>query len=219
MVWISYYWQQVSAPCQVGFLYGVIIKLAMQMLQAVHVIHEEKIIHSDLKPANFVLVRGQLKLIDFGIANAIANDTTNIQRDHQVCTPSAAGDDFRLCWETDRHGELHESRSYRAPGWYAAPQSRSTLRCLVPWLHTLPNGVRAPTFPTPLRLPKDESHPGPNAHYRFSTIFHSVYTDSIIRVDHSSQKVGSLEEKGKRGCNYEYEELSVSESEGEGHNP
>jgi serine/threonine-protein kinase TTK/MPS1 len=54
------------------------------MLQAVHIIHEEKIVHSDLKPANFVLVRGQLKLIDFGIANAIANDTTNIQRDHQV---------------------------------------------------------------------------------------------------------------------------------------
>jgi Protein kinase domain len=58
--------------------------LLAQMLQAVHVIHEEKIVHSDLKPANFVLVRGQLKLIDFGIANAIANDTTNIQRDHQV---------------------------------------------------------------------------------------------------------------------------------------
>lgn len=57
------------------------------MLQAVHVIHEEKIVHSDLKPANFVLVRGQLKLIDFGIANAIANDTTNIQRDHQVMPP------------------------------------------------------------------------------------------------------------------------------------
>ncbi|OBZ68668.1 hypothetical protein A0H81_11386 [Grifola frondosa] len=65
-VWVAYYWKQ--------------------MLQAVHVIHEEKIVHSDLKPANFVLVRGQLKLIDFGIANAIANDTTNIQRDHQIGT-------------------------------------------------------------------------------------------------------------------------------------
>ncbi|KAI0657380.1 kinase-like domain-containing protein [Cubamyces menziesii] len=65
-VWIAYYWKQ--------------------MLQAVQVIHEEKIVHSDLKPANFVLVRGQLKLIDFGIANAIANDTTNIQRDHQIGT-------------------------------------------------------------------------------------------------------------------------------------
>jgi serine/threonine-protein kinase TTK/MPS1 len=56
------------------------------MLEAVHVIHEEKIVHSDLKPANFVLVRGNLKLIDFGIAHAIANDTTNIQRDHQIGT-------------------------------------------------------------------------------------------------------------------------------------
>ena len=56
------------------------------MLQAVHVIHEEKIVHSDLKPANFVVVRGQLKLIDFGIANAIANDTTNIHRESQVGT-------------------------------------------------------------------------------------------------------------------------------------
>ncbi|KAH9480282.1 Serine/threonine-protein kinase mph1 [Psilocybe cubensis] len=66
MIWVAYYWQQ--------------------MLEAVQVIHEEKIVHSDLKPANFVLVRGQLKLIDFGIANAIANDTTNIQRDHQIGT-------------------------------------------------------------------------------------------------------------------------------------
>ena len=55
-----------------------------QILEAVQVIHDEKIVHSDLKPANFVLVRGQLKLIDFGIAKAIANDTTNIRRTHQV---------------------------------------------------------------------------------------------------------------------------------------
>jgi serine/threonine protein kinase len=83
------------------------------MLQAVHVIHEEKIVHSDLKPANFVLVRGQLKLIDFGIANAIANDTTNIQRDHQVSNGVCG----RLTWNVDCYGlgwhnQLHESGSY-----------------------------------------------------------------------------------------------------------
>jgi serine/threonine-protein kinase TTK/MPS1 len=42
-----------------------------QMLEAVNVIHNEGIIHSDLKPANFLFVEGRLKLIDFGIANAI----------------------------------------------------------------------------------------------------------------------------------------------------
>jgi len=53
-----------------------------QMLTAVHSIHEERIIHSDLKPANFLFVRGALKLIDFGIAKAIEReDTTNVYRE------------------------------------------------------------------------------------------------------------------------------------------
>lgn len=58
-----------------------------QILLAVNTIHEERIVHSDLKPANFLLVRGSLKLIDFGIAKAIMSDTTNIQRDSQVPKP------------------------------------------------------------------------------------------------------------------------------------
>lgn len=33
-----------------------------------------EIVHSDLKPANFLLVKGNLKLIDFGIAAGIPND-------------------------------------------------------------------------------------------------------------------------------------------------
>ncbi|XP_006593587.1 serine/threonine-protein kinase MPS1 isoform X3 [Glycine max] len=62
--WLRFYWQQI--------------------LQAVNTIHEERIVHSDLKPANFLLVKGSLKLIDFGIAKAIMSDTTNIQRDSQA---------------------------------------------------------------------------------------------------------------------------------------
>jgi serine/threonine protein kinase len=59
-----------------------------QMLSAVHSIHQEKIIHSDLKPANFLFVRGALKLIDFGIAKAIAptDDTTKIFRENAMGT-------------------------------------------------------------------------------------------------------------------------------------
>ena len=58
-----------------------------QMLSAVHCIHEERIIHSDLKPANFLFVRGALKLIDFGIAKAIqSDDTTNIYRESHIGT-------------------------------------------------------------------------------------------------------------------------------------
>lgn len=78
------------------------------MLQAVQVIHDEKIVHTDLKPANFVLVKGSLKLIDFGIAKAIPNDTTNIQRDQQVGARRWRYDPI-LTLGLDRDGELHVS--------------------------------------------------------------------------------------------------------------
>lgn len=55
-----------------------------QMLRAVQCVHAERIVHGDLKPANFVFVKGRLKLIDFGIAKALGNDTTNIMRESQV---------------------------------------------------------------------------------------------------------------------------------------
>lgn len=49
-----------------------------QMLKGLQVIHNARIVHADLKPGNFVLVHGKLKVIDFGIAKRISVDTTNI---------------------------------------------------------------------------------------------------------------------------------------------
>ncbi|CRL02089.1 CLUMA_CG015142, isoform A [Clunio marinus] len=57
-----------------------------QMLQAVHYIHQNGVIHSDLKPANFLMVEGRLKLIDFGIASNIAIDSTSIIKFSQAGT-------------------------------------------------------------------------------------------------------------------------------------
>lgn len=60
-----------------------------EMLECVQAVHDEDIVHSDLKPANFLLVQGRLKLIDFGISNAIdVENTVNVHRDSHVGTPN-----------------------------------------------------------------------------------------------------------------------------------
>ncbi|KAK9771843.1 putative Protein kinase domain-containing protein [Seiridium cardinale] len=68
-VFVRYYWQE--------------------MLECLAAVHAFDVVHSDLKPANFVLVQGRLKVIDFGIANAIqTEETVNVHRETQVGTPS-----------------------------------------------------------------------------------------------------------------------------------
>lgn len=57
-----------------------------EMLHAVSVIHKRNIIHKDLKPANFLLVAGRLKLIDFGIASSVQSDKTSVLIDNQMGT-------------------------------------------------------------------------------------------------------------------------------------
>lgn len=67
---------------------GDVQALWKQMLEAVQVVHQERVVHSDLKPGNFLLVKQRLKLIDFGIAKRIASNTTNISRESSVGTIS-----------------------------------------------------------------------------------------------------------------------------------
>jgi serine/threonine protein kinase len=57
-----------------------------QILAAVKEIHDERIVHGDLKPSNFLFIEKNLKLIDFGISKPIGNNTTNITRDIHIGT-------------------------------------------------------------------------------------------------------------------------------------
>lgn len=59
-----------------------------QMLDSVNAVHEEGIIHADLKPQNFVLVNGTLKLIDFGISKQMNQDSTHVTMGLGVGTPN-----------------------------------------------------------------------------------------------------------------------------------
>jgi serine/threonine protein kinase len=49
-------------------------------------IHQHKMVHADLKPANLVIVNGSIKIIDFGISMNCGANTTAIHRDDNTGT-------------------------------------------------------------------------------------------------------------------------------------
>ena len=57
----------------------------VQLVHAVHYVHEEKFIHRDIKPQNIIIDENtmKLKLIDFGLAIKIEKDN----EDEQCGTP------------------------------------------------------------------------------------------------------------------------------------
>ena len=58
----------------------------IEMLEVVQEAHSADIIHQDLKPANFLVVEGKLKLIDFGIASHLQSDKTSVIKDTRMGT-------------------------------------------------------------------------------------------------------------------------------------
>ncbi|WYZ42825.1 hypothetical protein EsH8_VI_000524 [Colletotrichum jinshuiense] len=78
-----------------------------EMLECLQSVHQFDIVHSDLKPANFVLVKGRLKLIDFGIANAIETDeTVNVHRETQIGTPNYMSPESLMDFNAPRGGRV-----------------------------------------------------------------------------------------------------------------
>ena len=52
------------SPAKIRFLWE-------GMLEALKAVHDQRVIHSDVKPANFILVNGVVKIIDFGFARKL----------------------------------------------------------------------------------------------------------------------------------------------------
>ena len=120
---------QALAKKQVRSLRGV----WRAMIESLQTVHDQRVVHGDLKPANFLMVNRELKLIDFGIARKIESDNTNQHharkrgRDRQLHGPRGLPGYTGRCATKGRWGA----------------QARACVRHLVARLHSVPDGLRS----------------------------------------------------------------------------
>lgn len=69
-----------------------------EMLEALMQVHDARVIHSDIKPANFLLVRGIIKLIDFGFAAKLPESSDHVRRNFVAGTKDYLSPEALSCY-------------------------------------------------------------------------------------------------------------------------
>jgi|GEM_PF-4200186 len=119
----------------------IVLRIALGMARGLEAVHRASILHRDLKPANVVLSdRGEVKLIDFGLASLVAHGDAESEASTDVPSPTARTlDDLHLT----RPGTVLGTPAYIAPElWCGEPaSSRSDVFALGMTVYEMLTGV------------------------------------------------------------------------------
>lgn len=90
-----------------------LVRMAIQLCDALHTAHALGIIHRDLKPGNVMILdhpvgRDQLKVLDFGLAKSLAQDVTAISSSHlRMGTPMYMSPEMIRAEDVDERSDLY----------------------------------------------------------------------------------------------------------------
>ena len=132
------------------------------MLEALKCVHEKRIVHSDIKPANFLLVNGTVKIIDLGFAEKLPPNETYTKRSYIAGTKDYLSPETLSCYVIEEGVVNIEEAKTRKVKVYLQSDIWGLGVILHQWVYgvtpyaTIPGGrvakVQATINPKPLEL-------------------------------------------------------------------